>query len=178
VIRQVGKARKGRGSVRKKTLHFGRQTDYLQFSTSGHAQPGILLTKFESILSPLLPPSRWRRTMKPTRHSWRPPFFGPAPRIPLPGRYMSDSKPKFIEPIRAVCPVCGTTSYSQGGIHPQCAVVKADRILPRPKDNGKSVKASLGQWRKRCPRCKRDLPARRMVCDCGHSFQPGVTRRS
>jgi tRNA(Ile2) C34 agmatinyltransferase TiaS len=34
-----------------------------------------------------------------------------------------------IEPQKAkpVCPVCGTTTYSAGGIHPQCAVEQADQ---------------------------------------------------
>jgi hypothetical protein len=87
---------------------------------------------------------------------------------------MNHTKPKFEGPVRAVCPVCGTTSYSRDGIHPQCAVSRNDKVAPQPKV--KAAKANpLGQWRKRCPRCKRDLPARRMVCDCGHSFQPAVT---
>ena len=87
---------------------------------------------------------------------------------------MNYSKPKFVGPVRAVCPVCGTTAYSQGGIHPQCAVVRADVVLARTVERC-DAKKPVGQWRKRCPRCSRDLPARRMVCDCGHSFQPGVT---
>jgi hypothetical protein len=41
---------------------------------------------------------------------------------------MSHTKPKFIDPVRALCPVCGKTAYSQGGIHPQCAVLRADRL--------------------------------------------------
>jgi hypothetical protein len=38
-----------------------------------------------------------------------------------------------------VCPVCGQTSYSRGGVHPQCSFFKADAKLllkrrrkPRP----------------------------------------------
>jgi hypothetical protein len=84
---------------------------------------------------------------------------------------MSHSKPKVVGAVRPVCPVCGTTAYSSGGIHPQCAVVRADQVAPRPKETAVKTKP-LTQWRKRCPRCKRDLPARRMMCDCGHSFQP------
>lgn len=30
---------------------------------------------------------------------------------------------------RAVCPVCGKTAYSRGGIHPQCGVIRADAEL-------------------------------------------------
>jgi hypothetical protein len=87
---------------------------------------------------------------------------------------MSHSKPKLVGPARPVCPVCGTTTYSQGGIHPQCAVSRADKMTPRPKDLAAKAKPIM-QWKKRCPRCKRELPARRMVCDCGHSFQPRLT---
>ena len=41
---------------------------------------------------------------------------------------MSESKPTPIiaEPSNRVCPVCGKTSYSKDGIHPQCAVALAD----------------------------------------------------
>jgi hypothetical protein len=89
---------------------------------------------------------------------------------------MSHIKPKPTGPVRAVCPVCGTTAYSKDGIHPQCAVVRADKITPRPKEKDKSAQTKpVGQWKKRCPRCKRDLPAARIVCDCGHSFQPSAT---
>jgi len=83
---------------------------------------------------------------------------------------MSHSKPKLVGPARAVCPVCRTTAYSAGGIHPQCAAVQADRLAPRMKPEAPKPKA-LAKWTKRCPKCKRELPARRVVCDCGHSFQ-------
>ena len=83
---------------------------------------------------------------------------------------MSHAKPKLVGPARAVCPVCRTTTYSLGGIHPQCAVTRADKAPTRAKI--KEVKqASRQQWTKRCPRCKRDLHVRRVMCDCGHSFQ-------
>jgi hypothetical protein len=32
-------------------------------------------------------------------------------------------------PLRAICPVCGKTAYSSGGIHPQCGVTRADAEL-------------------------------------------------
>jgi len=80
------------------------------------------------------------------------------------------TKPKLIGPERAVCPVCGTTAYSLGGIHPQCASILADRVTPRVKV--KTPKPAVRQqWTKRCPKCKRDLHVRRVMCDCGHSFQ-------
>ena len=89
---------------------------------------------------------------------------------------MNHTKPKLVGPVRPVCPVCGTTTYSQGGIHPQCAVARQDKVFSRPKTKVQPEKsATLGQWRKRCPRCKRVVPARRMVCDCGNNFQPGTT---
>ncbi len=91
---------------------------------------------------------------------------------------MKYSKPKAIEPVRATCPVCGETAYSRGGIHPQCAVTRADKadqvvlmacsaalaIHPKPQ--------TKKQWTKRCPRCQQEVHARLTTCNCGHSFQP------
>src|SRR3954447_16566833 len=97
---------------------------------------------------------------------------------------MSISKPKSAEPVRPVCPVCGKTAYSRGGIHPQCAASRADRVtrdkaaarekLHRDKTGeGSDAKSpAKKQWTKRCPRCRRDVAARRFTCDCGHGFQP------
>lgn len=41
---------------------------------------------------------------------------------------MSEKKPISIGIDRNVklCPVCGKKSYSRGGVHPQCAMVRAD----------------------------------------------------
>ncbi len=39
------------------------------------------------------------------------------------------SKPKVTRPVRAICPVCRKTAYSQGGIHPQCAESNADAVV-------------------------------------------------
>jgi hypothetical protein len=46
---------------------------------------------------------------------------------------MSNNKPSPLidHPARKVCPVCGTTSYSSTGVHPQCAMEQAD--APRVK---------------------------------------------
>jgi hypothetical protein len=46
---------------------------------------------------------------------------------------MNNKKPTPVIQQRGTkeCPVCGKPSYSQGGIHPQCAVEQAD--LPRQK---------------------------------------------
>jgi hypothetical protein len=84
---------------------------------------------------------------------------------------MNHTKPKLVGPLRAVCPVCGKTAYSPGGIHPQCAVVRADRAPPRPKETPAKIKRAA-QWTKACPQCKRQLHVRRVMCDCGHTFQP------
>jgi hypothetical protein len=90
---------------------------------------------------------------------------------------MSISKPKTVEPVRPVCPVCGKTAYSQGGIHPQCAVTQADKVAREKRSASLGVETkpqSRKQWTKRCPRCRRDVAARRFTCDCGHNFQPAV----
>ena len=91
---------------------------------------------------------------------------------------MNHSKPKVFGPVRPTCPVCGETAYSHGGIHPQCAVTRADQanqvvlkarnaalaIHPKPQANK--------QWTKRCPGCRNEVHVRLSTCDCGHSFQP------
>lgn len=86
---------------------------------------------------------------------------------------MNHSKPKPIGPVRAVCPVCRQTTYSLGGIHPQCAAERADKVPAQGKL--KEAKPPVRQqWTKRCPRCKRELHVRRVMCDCGHNFQPNL----
>ncbi len=75
------------------------------------------------------------------------------------------------------CPVCGRTSYSSNGIHPQCAVAQADaprrqklleekRRLANEKKKG-SVRKSTS---KKCPDCEQLIPIRTNLCTCGHSF--------
>jgi hypothetical protein len=90
---------------------------------------------------------------------------------------MSERKPIPVQghPQRRLCPVCGTASYSQTGTHPQCALAREDALSKvarkaaevkiEPSDEHKS-------WSKACPKCKRRIPARRFVCDCGHQFAP------
>ena len=41
---------------------------------------------------------------------------------------MSITKPKATGVLRPICPVCGKTAYSHGGIHPQCATKRADTL--------------------------------------------------
>lgn len=85
---------------------------------------------------------------------------------------------------RPLCPVCGQTSYSREGIHPQCAVKQADdkrleRIKERdgPDDSAQSTVASRA-WQKICPECKASLHVRRKACDCGHEFAAKTASRT
>jgi len=85
------------------------------------------------------------------------------------------SKPKVIGPVRAICPVCRKTAYSQGGIHPQCAESRDDKVV---RASFKVVPAtsakvqSKTEWTRRCPGCQREVHVRSATCDCGHRFQP------
>lgn len=78
-----------------------------------------------------------------------------------------------------LCPVCGTRSYSAGGIHPQCAVQQAD--APREQKLKADKKAAaknktVGEtspptWnRKKCPKCGVQVHARKKLCGCGFDF--------
>jgi hypothetical protein len=92
---------------------------------------------------------------------------------------MSDKKPDPIIPLSVPkrCPVCGKASYSRSGTHPQCAVSRADAVLKAARKATEAVaepKPPRPPGTKQCPRCQRRIPARRMVCDCGHSFNPKV----
>ena len=77
---------------------------------------------------------------------------------------------------RPICPVCGQTSYSRAGIHPQCAVKQADnkrleRIRERSTADSNEQPAPIGEaWQKICPKCKVLLHVRRKECDCGYDF--------
>ena len=89
---------------------------------------------------------------------------------------MSEKKPipPSSEPSGKVCPVCGQQTYSQGGIHPQCAVHQADaarveKLKAERKREANSAKQST--WtKKKCPKCGSEPHVRRKVCDCGHVF--------
>jgi hypothetical protein len=74
---------------------------------------------------------------------------------------------------KAVCPVCNKPSYSRGGLHPQCAVARADAKL-RAVLKSEALAAEKTDrkkpWSKVCPKCRRQIPARRIVCDCGQKF--------
>ena len=81
-----------------------------------------------------------------------------------------------------MCSVCGTASYSQFGIHPQCAQEQADieRVnlfkLAREADPPKIKVARpdlLQRWQKLCPKCHTRLHVRKLACGCGHRFLAG-----
>ena len=89
---------------------------------------------------------------------------------------MSEKKPVpwISQPSGKLCPVCGKRTYSQGGIHPQCAVhqadsVRAEKIKAERKLEASTVKPST--WtKKKCPKCGSESHVRRKVCDCGFAF--------
>jgi hypothetical protein len=87
---------------------------------------------------------------------------------------MSEKKPVVLRAVPApgLCPVCGKASYSLNGTHPQCSVARADAIsrAARKAAGVEVVEAPRKSWSKPCPKCKRQIPARRIVCDCGHKF--------
>jgi len=84
----------------------------------------------------------------------------------------SISKPHQVVRTQPLCPVCGEPSYSRDGIHPQCNVTRNDRV--RTKAHKAKVaakpKSVSTPWLKRCPKCSRQVAARRHTCDCGHQF--------
>jgi hypothetical protein len=94
---------------------------------------------------------------------------------------MSEKKPPPLIParVRNLCPVCGKTSYSRAGIHPQCSVrqadeeskirVKRERLLAEDKRTGAPV-SGLSPWHKSCPKCHTLQHVRKTVCACGHTF--------
>lgn len=89
----------------------------------------------------------------------------------------SITKPTFVASSPPACPVCGKPSYSLAGIHPQCSVSRADKAR---KVAGPPAKAkppvNKGQWKKTCPKCQRQVAARRYSCECGHTFGTSTSR--
>ena len=88
---------------------------------------------------------------------------------------MSTKKPIPLVTVTASrkCPVCGKSSYSQGGIHPQCAVTRADaprRLRLAAEKRAKAKKPALRAWEKTCPKCQHQIPVRTGVCECGFHF--------
>ena len=99
---------------------------------------------------------------------------------------MSILKPVPIvpEPVRNRCPICGETSYSRGGIHPQCALQQADaprnaRIrAERKKKEAKPAVPRQRSWSKKCPQCGIQVHVRLGACGCGHKFADRAARVS
>ena len=92
---------------------------------------------------------------------------------------MSEKKPVVTRDLSTpgLCPVCGKASYSRNGTHPQCSAAKADSLAraARKAAGIETVKTPRKSWSKPCPKCKRQIPARRIVCDCGHTFAHAPT---
>jgi hypothetical protein len=90
---------------------------------------------------------------------------------------MSNEKSVVIvpPPPKHLCPVCGTPSYSLGGVHPQCAIEQADapRILKlraTKAEPPKAKKPAKQSWKKKCPKCGAESHVTRKICPCGHKF--------
>lgn len=81
--------------------------------------------------------------------------------------------PIIAEPGKKICPVCGSPSYSTGGIHPQCAARQADLARPKQSKTTKKTateKPQLRSWQKKCPKCGAEIHVRKRVCDCKYEF--------
>lgn len=100
----------------------------------------------------------------------------------LPGNEMNLNNrppPLYAVPPRAVCPVCGHTSYSAGGVHPQCSMIKADaermkRVARKPRLKRTAAEVTeLSPWQKICPRCRVVSHVRKKSCSCGYHFPSG-----
>ena len=72
---------------------------------------------------------------------------------------MSEKKPSpiFTRPTGKACPVCGKRTYSQAGIHPQCAVDQADatRVQALKAERKRTADPAVrSDWtKKKCPKC-------------------------
>ncbi|QDV11684.1 hypothetical protein CA51_15570 [Rosistilla oblonga] len=98
---------------------------------------------------------------------------------------MSEKKPTpwRVQESGKVCPICGKRTYSNGGIHPQCAVLQADsarteklraerkRKASEASSNPKAKPHSTSWTQKKCPKCGKESHVRRKNCDCGHAFE-------
>jgi hypothetical protein len=78
-------------------------------------------------------------------------------------------------PPKPLCPVCGKPAYSLGGVHPQCAMEKADepRILKlraTRSSEPKAKKPARQSWQKTCPKCGAQSHVSQKMCKCGHDF--------
>ena len=91
---------------------------------------------------------------------------------------MNNKKPEPLisRRIHDRCAVCGETSYSASGIHPQCAVRHADEIRLKTVKTKKHDQVDVESdnrpksWQKKCPSCKLVLHVRKKICSCGYDF--------
>jgi RNA polymerase subunit RPABC4/transcription elongation factor Spt4 len=85
---------------------------------------------------------------------------------------MSEKKPTPIVADQGrVCPVCGKRSYSAAGVHPQCAMKRADeaRQKQRAELPPKPPRAPRQRsFDKKCPKCEALVHVRKKVCPCGY----------
>lgn len=92
---------------------------------------------------------------------------------------MSEKKPYpiYTQKKRENCPVCGQVSYSQTGIHPQCAVKLVDnerkdeiKRKKQEEDNRKSETRNKPRWQITCPKCGKPQHVRKKICECGQKL--------
>jgi hypothetical protein len=88
-------------------------------------------------------------------------------------------EPLYEAKQRPKCPVCGQTTYSRAGIHPQCAQDRADErrmeVVKAKRKAAAPAKVAVTpdevkSWHKRCPKCRAEVHMRRSTCDCGFQF--------
>jgi RNA polymerase subunit RPABC4/transcription elongation factor Spt4 len=89
------------------------------------------------------------------------------------------TQPLLLPQTRKRCPVCDEVSYSASGIHPQCAMARADVVqtaknkrsaLRHKAKTPAIVTADLKPWHRVCPRCKALVHIRKTTCNCGKSL--------
>ena len=90
-------------------------------------------------------------------------------------RAMSEKKPMplVISRQRPICPVCGHSTYSANGVHPQCAGVQADKLRMlgvRGQPRLVAARRHGAVQTKMCPECHKKTVATTTSCDCGFQF--------
>jgi len=58
-------------------------------------------------------------------------------------------QPLMATPARRLCAICGTPSYSQSGVHPQCAAKQASAVIraaEKKTEDEAPLKPSRPQW--------------------------------
>lgn len=83
------------------------------------------------------------------------------------------------QPERTKCPICGQTTFSRGGVHPQCAMQQADapriaQLRAKSHAAAKIEKAKGPIRKKKCPTCDALHDVGQKVCKCGFRFTVAV----